>query len=149
MKINSAQLNHLISNSLMHVDDKKYLVALALARAVGYGLSLPTGGVESPTKYFQDTHKEAVEQFLVTVNEMSVINIQETYELTFKIWKMRYSFVFDCMSLGVMKFLDCEIDCGNKEIPQIYTDLIVKLGPETMGTFVKDVMNAVSYSEGV
>lgn len=149
MNINALMLNQCIARTNLHLDDRKYIVALALSRAIGYSLMLPTGALDSPSKFFTDTHKDAVEAILVKVNEQSVINIQECYELTFKIWKMRYALVFNSSADNVMKFLDCQLEQGNNEIPQIYTDVINKIGVETVTSFMNDVNSAMSIPEGV
>ena len=147
MKMNAMLLNHAVAKSNLHLEDRKYLVALGISRAIGYNLSLPTSAVESHSKYFNDTHKDAVENMLVDINEMSVINIQECFELTFKIWKMRYQLVFTPRALEVTKMLYCELVLGNQEVPQIYTTVINRIGVETVSSFLCDVLCAMTVAE--
>lgn len=149
MKMNAMLLNHLIAKSNLHLEDRKYLIALGISRAIGYNLALPTSAVESYSKYFNDTHKDVVENVLVTINEMSVINIQECYELTFKIWKMRYELVFNPRALDVCRMLDNEVVFGNDNVPQVYTTVINRLGVDSVKEFLCDVMCAMSVAEEV
>lgn len=147
MKMNAMLLNHYIANSNLHLEDRKYIVALAVSRAIGYNLSLPTSAVDSSGKYFNDNHKDIVEHTLVDINEVSVINIQECYELTFKIWKMRYELVFNPRAMEVTRMLDNEVICGNDNIPQIYSTVVQRIGVDTVKSFLCDVMCAMTVAE--
>lgn len=147
MKMNTMLLNHAVAKSNLHLEDRKYLVALAISRAIGYNLALPTSAVESHSKYFNDTHKDVVENTLVDINEMSVINIQECFELTFKIWKMRYQLVFNPRALDVIKMLDNEVIFGNEEVPQIYSTVVQRVGVDTVKSFLCDVHCAMNVAE--
>lgn len=149
MNINAMMLNQCIAKSNMHLNDRKQIVALALARAIGYSLALPSGPVESPSKYFMEMHKDAVEQALISVNEACVINIQEAYELTFKIWSMRYAMLFNSLSVNIINILDCELEGGNFVIPKVYTELYSRIGSDAVRSFTNDVLLAMTLKEGI
>lgn len=149
MIINAMKLNQCIARSNIHLNDRKQIIALALARAIGYSLSLPTSAVDSPSKYFMENHQDAVDATLVNVNEICIINIQEASELTFKVWRMRYAIVYDSLAGNVINMLDCELEGGNASIPQIYTDLYAKIGSDNIKSFTNEVMLAMTTKEGI
>lgn len=144
MNINPLTLNQIISKSTLQMDNRKYLVSLSIARALGYNLPIPTSAVEAPSKYFNDVNKITIEDCLAKINEVSVINIQETYELTYKIWMMRYSLVYNTKALDVVKFLDCEMTDENFFIPKIYIETIKTVGEENAFSFMNELNMSLS-----
>lgn len=147
--MNTLLINQYIAKTNVHLNERKYLVALGISRAIAYGLILPTSPVDSPSKYFVDNFKDGLDDQLSKINEVAIINIQETQELILKIWKMRYDLVFNSLSVDVQKLLDCRLIKGDDNVPNVYTDTINAVGVDTVNAFLNDMACALNASDEV
>lgn len=69
------------------------LIETGLARAVAYGVDLPSAPVGNPVTYFASNGKDA-KAALAVINETNVFDIQRTLSLATSIWLARYNAVF-------------------------------------------------------
>lgn len=69
------------------------LIETGLARAVAYGVDLPTAPVGNPITYFASNGKEA-KAALSAINETNVIDISRILSLATTVWMARYNAVF-------------------------------------------------------
>lgn len=69
------------------------LIETGLARAVAYGVDLPTAPVGNPVTYFASNGKDA-KAALSVINETNVIDISRILSLATTIWLTRYNAVF-------------------------------------------------------
>lgn len=139
MKINALILNRRFCSIDVPLEDRKYVAALALAKQIAYRLSLPTSPVADVFAWFADNHKSGIEENLYKLNESTVINVSETYELTYKIWKLRYRMVFDVLAVDMITFLDYHYESDNDEVPGVYKTIYEKVGSDKLKSIIREV----------
>ena len=148
MNINAMVLNQLIGRSNIHLEDRKYIIAMALGKNIAYELSLPSSATLNYSQWFTECHGDTVKQILQQVNELCIINIQEVYDMIFNVWKMRYKMVYDCKSIEIMTLLDNAFQCGSNDIQQVYRRIFDKVGEGEVNGFIKDVGWALTSGQG-
>lgn len=107
-------------------ESRSHLLAVAVARALGYQLAIPSSKVDNPYSYFAETHKFEVEKALADINERVVINIDATSDLVSRIFTFRYRMVHEVNSACCREFLDAMIRVGNRDIPPAVSELLTK-----------------------
>jgi hypothetical protein len=89
------------------------LIETGLARAVAYGVDLPTSPVGNPITYFASNGSDA-KACLAAINEVNVIDISRILNLATTIWLARYNMVFVPSSRESME-LTAQVLTGQKE----------------------------------
>ena len=84
------ETNDFISTLITKGEYKSKLCSLALAKALASKLFIPTVGVEDIRLHFSMTHKAAVLQKILMINEMISIDIDDAIELTKQFYSYRY-----------------------------------------------------------
>jgi hypothetical protein len=123
MKSAIRQLPRLLDSHGVGPQDRSYVLALGLARAIAYDLALPTSPVEQPMVHFNLQHLDTVNGLLSETNELVVINVDLAVTLTKKLWLMRYNLVFESDNVAVRQILDDVISLGSCEIPPHATEI--------------------------
>ncbi len=95
------EFNQLFNRCSIKPQDRQAVMCLGIARYVGYELDLPTSEVHNPRSHFIEMHKGAMDEFLSSINEQFVIDVETTADLAFKIWTMRYNLLFNPSSLSL------------------------------------------------
>ena len=117
MKINVSSLLPMLDAAGVPMEDRSYFTSLALARAIGYWLAMPSAPVDNPYVYFQEQHQAAVELMIGEVNERIVVDFASTVDLVAKVWVARYRICFEAFNSSVRDFLDTMLKIGNRDVP--------------------------------
>lgn len=135
------------------VNARSAVISLALARAVGYALSLPTSEVSDTSTYYHTQHQTVVDAVVSTVNEQFLIDVEKTRALVHSIWLFRYRLVFNANNSAVRQFLDSIVRVGSIEFPGYVSELMITIGDhkilDYMASLVKDEMLKVLSQESV
>lgn len=124
--------------------NRSAVISLAVARAVGYGLSLPTECVNSPSNFFI-LNKEAEACSVVSqINETIAIDVTKTCDMIRGIWLFRYRMVFDSFNPAVRNFIDGILRVGLDGLPSDVSPIMIDLADsnvlEVIANIVRDGM---------
>ena len=75
--------------------ERKQIHEVSLARALAVCLALPTSPVNSLSGYYNRTHQSGVNDILSQYNEHQLIDVKLVQSLVWKIYRLRYEFVFE------------------------------------------------------
>lgn len=117
MKFAIRQLPRVLDTHGVSLQDRSYVLALGLARAIAYQLPIPSSPVDIPLSFFALQYLGQVNDVLSEVNEQIVINIELATSLVKKLWLLRYNVVFEMENATVRHLLDETIAGGSTEIP--------------------------------
>ncbi len=107
--------------------NRSAVISLAVARAVGYSLSLPTESVNSPSNFFI-LNKEAEACSVVSlINETVSIDVTKTCDMIRGIWLFRYRMVFDSFNPAVYNFIDGILRVGLDGLPADVSTMMIDL----------------------
>lgn len=139
MKINVFQIVKFLDDSGVPAADRAVVLSICLARAVGYGLDMPTSKVESPQSYYISNLKSLADSVVSQVNENIALNFDATCKLIESFWTFRYRLVYDMGNMAARNFLDGLVKVGSREFPGYVADFLIKL-PED---FIMDKIAAI------
>lgn len=126
MKLNIQSILAQLSEGGVSLEDRGYLLSIALGRALAYNLALPLRSVENPWVEYTTLHKAYVENQLSLVNERIVIDIGTTSDLVCRLWVFRYRLAFDAKNSAVKTLLDSMIKVGDREVPAKLSEFLIK-----------------------
>lgn len=126
MKLNTQSIVADLDNIEVPLEERSYVLALALARAIGYALPLPTSPVDNPYVAFTEMHKAEVEAMVAQVNERIVLDVDTIIDLTARFWIFRVRMVYDPNNAVVRQFTDAMIKVGSREIPPKTSAFLIK-----------------------
>lgn len=117
----------LMTEANIPVDQQGKLVSVALARSLGYSLTIPTSAVEAPLSHYALNEKTLVDEAISTVNESLSIDVEKTSALVQAFWLFRYRLVYDSGNIAVRNFMDGLVKCGSKEFPGYVSEFLINL----------------------
>ena len=87
-------------------EDRRRVITATVAKAVAYALPLPGQKVESFRQWYILQAEPLAKEAISDINEVSVIDVRMSLELTFQILRARYAVAFDPHSLELHKVVD-------------------------------------------
>jgi hypothetical protein len=125
MNLRTASIAAELDAMQIPVESRGSLLSIAVARFLGYKLSLPSAPAESPYTFFDTTYLTQVEDILSDLNERIVVSFDDTVDMTRAIWCFRYRLLHECNNPAVRTFLDALIKVGTPDIsPRVSETLI-------------------------
>lgn len=115
-----------LDNQGVALEDRKFVLSMALARAVGYALELPTKPVDNPYVHYIANHKLEVEKLLCEFNETVVLDIDTANDLISRVWRFRYRLLHDSENSVVRSFFDAVLRAGSQEIPPNVSEIMTR-----------------------
>lgn len=115
-----------LASQIMKKDDFTYknrtmALELAVAEYIAKDISIPANKLETDLKAFYATnYKVFVMQKLSKVNEMYVIDLDQTSDLVYQMWKVRYLFVHDVNNPTIKRLATAMLMVENSYIPNDY-----------------------------
>lgn len=100
--------------------DRPAYNTLSVAKLLSRTLPLPTSAVDNPRVWYRNTLSLNLLQTLSDINEVYVLDLDETESLTYKLWEMRYQLVHGVNSPTVELLLNTLIKQGTVEVPESY-----------------------------
>lgn len=124
------------------LEQRTVLLSIALARAIGYKLPIPTAAVDDVRAYYEDQHRNNVDQTLAKINERIVFDLGEISNLAAAVWTFRYRMVHDPSNPAVRDFLDNMVKVGSKEFPTRVSEYLIRSSDDRMLDKVASAVDA-------
>lgn len=105
-KVLSAELARLKQQINGVDEDRRRVVTAVVAKAVAYALPLPGQKVESFRQWYLQQAEPLAKELVGTINEVSVVDVRMTLELSFQILRARYAVAFDPIAVPLHKLVD-------------------------------------------
>lgn len=115
--------------------DRAKVLELSVAEIVASKLPIPATPVESLRQHFIVTQKVALMEVLAEVNEKVVVDIDRVAELTYQIWKIRYSFVHRVNDTVAGRLVKHAVELDTQVVPDAYHDVLKKYPEACMSHF--------------
>lgn len=152
MPIDLNKIIGILDDAQLTPDKRGAILSIALARAVGYSLDLPTSPVNEslndPGMFYISNVQSFAEEIVSQVNEQIPVDVQKTCDLIKAVWTFRYRLVFNPSNPTVRAFLDGLVKVGSTEFPGYVSELLIGLDNTNILDYiagcVKDGMVAVS-----
>lgn len=120
------ELVKVISNDdSIDLKDRSKVLELAVAEAIATVTPLPITKLETSktSSFFTTNHKVNVIQALSMVNEFIVLDIDQTCDLVYHIWLIRYLFVHVPNDPRIMTLGTALVMQNDSHIPNVYGDV--------------------------
>lgn len=127
MPIDMNKIVCILDDAKLTPDKRGPLLSLALARAVGYSLDLPTSQVNDPASFYIGNVQTLAEQIVSQVNEQVSVDVLKTCDLIKAVWTFRYRLVYNANNPSVRAFLDSLVRVGSTEFPGYVSELMIAL----------------------
>lgn len=127
MAIPVNQIIELMTQTNVPAGNRGKLLSIALARAIGYSLQIPTSKVESPLTYYIAQEKTIADQAVSEVNEQMALDVEKTCQLIQAFWLFRYRVVYDAGNAAVRNFMDGLVKVGSREFPGYVSEFMIDL----------------------
>lgn len=106
------EIKYTLEGKEISLADRSKVFEVLIAEAVAARMDLPTSPVEDVRQYFMTHHKVDVITKLSKVNELQVIDVDRTTELTYKTWLLRYRLVFEMCSSTCGRLLNHAVEAN-------------------------------------
>lgn len=140
MRIDLNKIVQMLDDAQYTPDKRGAVLSLALARAVGYNLDLPTSPVNDHVTFYISNTQALVEQVVCQVNEQVAIDVAKTCDLIKAVWTFRYRLVFQAANPTVRSFLDGLVKVGSTEFPGYVSELMIGLDDDRLLDYVASVI---------
>jgi hypothetical protein len=117
----------------VNLQDRSYLLAIAVARHIAYSLPIPTSPAIIPLALYAQNCSGSVNDELSAINEVVVINFDLAVSLVKKLWLLRYNTVHDMTNPQARQVIDSAIAIGTTEVPPHVSEIYRKY--ESKGLF--------------
>lgn len=136
MSINLNQILQHLDNANVAAHKRAAVISVAVARAVGYSLQLPTSPVENPKTFYIGQCQAITEEIVSQINEAIAIDVEKTCDLICSVWMFRYRLVFNANNGAVRDFLDDLVRAGSTEFPGYVAELLNELPDAAMLDYI-------------
>lgn len=132
MAINVNKVLNLMTEASVPVEQRAKVLSIAMARAIGYSLAMPTSKVELPLSHYAMQEKSMVDQVVSEINEIYPIDVEKTCSLIQAFWLFRYRVIYDVNNTAVREFMDGLVKCGSREFPGYVSEFMIELKDDWM-----------------
>ena len=116
------------------------MITIALARAIGYGLQLPTSEVADPSIYYINNAQALAEAAVSQVNEQVAVDVTKACDLVRSVWLFRYRLVYQANNSTVRNFLDGLVRVGSTEFPGYVSELMTLVPEGNMLDYIASIV---------
>lgn len=126
MKLKIFSLTATMESLGVPLEERSDLLAISLARAIGYKTPVPAEPLQSPSQFFEEHYRSQVDETLAQINERVVFNLNEISNLVASIWLFRYRMVHDPYNVAVRDFLDVMSKVGDDKFPTRVSEYMIR-----------------------
>lgn len=126
MKLKLFSLTAAMESLGVPLEERPEVLAMSLARSLGYKLPLPSTPLTSPERFYQETYRSDVDTTLAQINERVVFNLAEVSNCIAAIWLFRYRMVHDPMNVAVRDFTDVMAKVGGDKFPAKVSEFLIR-----------------------
>lgn len=140
MHIDLNKIIQIMDGANLTADKRGAVISLALARAIGYNLDLPTSPVNDPVTFYISNVQSLAETVVSQVNEQVAIDVRKTSDLIKAVWTFRYRLVYQAANPTVRSFLDGLVKVGSTEFPGYVSELMISMGEDNLLDYIAGIM---------
>ncbi len=115
-----------VNSNSVDFKDKAKLAATLAAEALAAQVPIPTEAIGETAGFFRTNHKVAVMVALSKVNEFIVLDLDQTCDLVYHMWNIRYSIVHTPNDPAIARLTSLMFAGNGSHIPNIYREVAAK-----------------------
>lgn len=137
----TTQINKVLDKNQVPHTDRPKVTQLMVAEFVAAKLPIPTSPTNELRTLFITQHKLAAVKSVGLVNERLVIDIDQTVELVFKVWRIRYMLVHRPNHHSIGRLITLALTSKNIELSPEFKDIIDRNSNAFLDYYVFDELN--------
>lgn len=130
------KVTQILDDAQIGPDQRGPMLSIAVARAIGYQLQLPSSPVTSADSYYIQNEQALAEAVVSQINERVAIDVEKTCDLIRAVWTFRYRMVYLSNHPAVRGFLDGLVRVGSTEFPGYVSELMTAIPEGNMLDYV-------------